>query len=130
MFITVNVNHAPTLLVFTLADWPSIEEQSATRNRLLVDRHLIEGTCALVDFRAVRRVPSQSELARAIDDYHQHQCPGIRIAFIVGTAPQTVIVKEIAARLRTGGAAAFFTEHEALQWLFPGISTFPFKLLA
>ncbi|MBY0495784.1 MAG: hypothetical protein K2Y23_16360 [Cyanobacteria bacterium] len=131
MTIQVKTTYAPELLIYVIDEWPTLDEQTRQRERLIVDGHLQEHTAALVDFRNVHAFPQRSELETAtMAALHRKRVPQ-RVAYVVQTPEQAAFVSELKTLAADSARSieGFLAERDAIRWLFPSGGSFPLSFL-
>ena len=130
MAIDVNTAYAPELLICRLTDWPSSEEQDRLRGRLIADGFLMSHTSALVDLREAKQLPVGD--ASLLAGLTPRRSGPHRMAIVVQNREQAAFVTELhAVAAAPGFIAAFWSEREALKWLFPAVGdAFPLSFLS
>lgn len=115
--IDVNVSHAPQLLIFTLTDWPPLEEQDQLLRRLVETGKLSSHTCALIDCRAVSPRSGSAPEARRIAPILQYSLAPSRRAYVLNGISANPILSSLEAVAPKTWVRAFIDERAALAWL-------------
>jgi hypothetical protein len=118
MSVEVDTTSAPKRLIITVTDpWPTIEDFSSLRRRLIDAGHLTEASRALIDIRDV-----------STPDYHEATgivAAGIKSgalprhrAYLVGSAVQFGFVQQLKSLApKTMEIEIFTNQEQALMWL-------------
>jgi hypothetical protein len=125
----VDTAYAPELLIFRLTEWPSVDEQVQLHGRLTARGLLTENTVALIDVRSADMVPTDAMIQAVAATLKGTGGPQRR-AYVVSTQEQAKFI--VAVRLQAPPILemrAFFTEKEAMAWLFPTAREFPLAFL-
>jgi hypothetical protein len=119
MPIEVDSSEAPEFIRCTVTGaWPGIEAVRDFRERLIADGLLTAATCCLFDIRDVETVPSYTEVAPMIEAAKKAGGLPLRRAYVVGSAEQFGIVRQMKALAPAGiQVEIFFNDAEALLWL-------------
>jgi hypothetical protein len=128
MPFVADTTYAPQLLVFRdVTEWPALAEQVAVYGRLTGEGFLNNNTFALLDFRR-----ADLKVASADADPHTVTAGGPRRrAYVVNTVDQKEFIATMQERAPRGfKLQAFFSEPEALAWLFSGMRPYPLSFLS
>lgn len=119
MPIDVETSDAPHFVRWTITGhWPSIADVRKVREQLIADAHLTADTRGLFDIRNVESIPSYSEVSSMIEAAMKSGGLPLFRAYVVGSAEQFGIVRQMKALAPPGiHVEIFFNEPEALMWL-------------
>lgn len=119
MPIEVDTSEAPAFLRYRYTGpYPSVEEQSLVRERLIADGHLTADTVALMDAREVENIPDEDVLARTVAAALQRGGWPRRRAYVIDPARHADMIEQFKQLAMTSvTTAAFADEHDALAWL-------------
>ena len=119
MPIEVDTSEAPALLRYRYTGpFASLDEQAATRERLMADGHLTSLTVALMDVRALETVPDDDLLARTVAAALEKGGWPRRRAYLIDSAKHGHMIEQFQQfAMTTVRTAAFTDEREALAWL-------------
>lgn len=118
MAIAVDVSYAPELLIYTLTDWPSVEEQDATVKRLVAGRQLLAHTCAVIDCRALPESPERHD-ATSLAAILPPDLARARSAYLVKSLAHGPTISPVIAAVSPERVRSFTQLRDALEWLFP-----------
>jgi len=122
-----DTTYAPQLLVFrNLTEWPAVAEQIAVYGRLTGEGLLNVNTFALLDFRCADVTASRTRA-----EPHTVTAGGPRRrAYVVNTVEQIGFIATMQERAPRGfQLQAFFSEADALAWLFSRSKPYPVSFL-
>lgn len=119
MPIDVETSDAPRFVRWTFTGpWPSIAEMRGVREQLINDQQLTHDTRALFDITNIETVPSYTEVAAMIEAAMKSGGLPLFRAYIVGSAEQFGIVRQMKSLAPAGiEVEIFFNESDALLWL-------------
>jgi hypothetical protein len=119
MPIEVDTSEAPALLRYRfIGPWPSIEEQSSVREKLIADGHLTAATLALMDARGLTGIADEDAIARTVAAALQRGGWPRRRAYLIDPAKHQHMIEQFQQlAMTTVTTAGFSDEQEALQWL-------------
>lgn len=119
MPIEVDTSQAPAFLRYRFTGpFPSVEEQSLLRERLIADGHLTAATVALMDAREVETIPDDDVLARTVAAALQRGGWPRRRAYLIDPAKHTHMIEQFKQLAMTSvTTAGFADEQDALEWL-------------
>ena len=119
MPIEVDTSEAPALLRYRFTGpYPSVDEQSLLRERLIADGHLTADTVAIMDAREVENIPDDDMLARTVAAALQRGGWPRRRAYLIDPARHAHMIEQFKQLAMTSvTTAAFIDEPEALAWL-------------
>jgi hypothetical protein len=122
MPIEVDTSEAPAFLRYRFTGpFPSPEEQSVVRERLIADGHLTAETTALMDARNVENVPDDDVLARTVAAALQRGGWPRRRAYLIDPVRHAHMIEQFQQlAMTTVATAAFVDERVALEWLQHG----------
>ena len=120
MPIEVDTTDAPAFIRITLhGQWPSLEEQRDARLRLINTGQLTEKTRALIDFRQLASTAQYSEVEQIIRAAMKDGGWPLFRAYIVGSAVQFGLVRQMKTLAPPSVEIEIFTnEEEAQVWLW------------
>lgn len=118
MPVAVDTTSAPERLIFTVTDpWPTIDEISAFRQRLIVGGHLTEASRALIDIRDVH-TPGYHEASAIVAAGIKAGAFPLHRAYLVGSVVQFGFSRQLQSLAPTNMEIEIFTnEADALIWL-------------
>ena len=118
--IDIDTSQAPRFLHYLYSGgFPSVEEQSTLREKLMARGLLTRDTVALMDVRALADVPDDDVLARTVAAALERGGWPIRRAYLIDPARHLRMVQQFQdLAMRTVTTAAFVDEEEALKWLY------------
>lgn len=118
--IDVDTANAPAFLRITLRGaWPTIEEQRAARERAIAAGHLTRQTRALFDFRELSSIANYTEVEKMIEAAMKAGGVPLFRAYVVGSAVQFGLVRQMKALAPPSIELEVFTnEEDALLWLW------------
>ena len=119
MSIDIDTSQAPRFLHYQFSGaFPSVDEQSALREKLMARGMLTRDTVALMDVRRLADVPDDDVLAKTVAAALERGGWPIRRAYLVDPARHLRMVEQFQdLAMRTVTTAAFVDEDEALNWL-------------
>ena len=119
MPIEVDTSEAPAFLRYRYTGpFPTVDEQSLLRERLIADGHLTAVSVAIMDVREVDAVPDDDVLARTVAAALQRGGWPRRRAYIIDPARHAHMIEQFKQLAMTSvTTAAFADEHDALAWL-------------
>jgi hypothetical protein len=117
--IDVDVSRAPAFIRYRYhGDFPSLEEQAALREHLIVTRLLTADTVAIMDARELTLVPDDDVLARIVAAALQRGGWPRRRAYLIDPAAHSHMITQFQdLAMTTVTTAAFVDEDEAMAWL-------------
>lgn len=120
MPIDVDTAEAPYFVRITLrGEWPTLEEQRDARRALMANSHLTAETRALIDFRQLASTASYSDVEKIIASAMQDGGWPLYRAYVVGSAVQFGLVRQMKALAPPTVELEIFTsEEEAHVWLW------------
>jgi hypothetical protein len=120
MPIDIDTSEAPSFIRITLrGDWPTLEEQRDARHQLIAAGDLIAETRALIDFRPLATTAAYSEVATIIASAMKDGGWPLVRAYVVGSAVQFGLVRQMKALApATVQLEVFTSEEEAHVWLW------------
>lgn len=120
MPIEVDTTRAPELLRYCYVGvFPSIEEQSQMREKLIALGFLTADTMAIMDVRPLEGMPDDDFLARTVAAALQRGGWPRRRAYRIDPARHAHMIRQFQdLAMRTVTTAAFSDEHEAMDWLY------------
>jgi hypothetical protein len=120
MPIDLDTTEAPSFIRLTLrGQWPTLEEQRDLRERMMASGQLTAETRALIDFRALATTANYSEVETIIGAAMQSGGWPLFRAYVVGSAVQFGLVRQMKALALPHVELEVFTdEQEAQIWLW------------
>jgi hypothetical protein len=120
MPIDIDTSEAPLFVRITLrGEWPTVDEQRDTRRALMANGHLNAETRALIDFRQLASTAAYSEVEKMIASAMQDGGWPLYRAYVVGSAVQFGLVRQMKALAPAPVELEIFTsEEEAHVWLW------------
>lgn len=120
MPIDLDVTDAPAFVRITLrGEWPTLEEQRDVRRTLIADGHLTAETRALIDFRLLASTAGYSDVEEIIASAMKDGGWPLFRAYVVGSAVQFGLVRQMKALAPATVELEIFTsEEEAHVWLW------------
>ena len=120
MPIEIDTAGAPAFLRITLrGEWPTIEEQRAAREAAIAAGHLTADTRALIDFRDLTSTAAYSDVEKIVAAAVQAGGWPLFRAYLVGSAVQFGLVRQMKALAPPSIELEIFTnEEEAHVWLW------------
>jgi hypothetical protein len=120
MPIEIDTSEAPTFIRITLhGEWPSLGEQREARLRLINTGQLTEKTRALIDFRQLASTAQYSEVEQIIRSALKDGGWPLYRAYLVGSAVQFGLVRQMKALAPSQVKLEIFTNEEDAQvWLW------------
>lgn len=119
MPIDIDTSQAPRFLHYQFTgSYPSVEEQSALREKLMARGLLTRDTVALMDVRGLATMPDDDVLAKTVAAALERGGWPTRRAYLIDPARHLRMVEQFQdLAMRTVATAAFVDEEEALKWL-------------
>jgi len=120
MPIDVETSEAPTFIRITLrGEWPTLDEQRDVRQRLIKAGQLTAATRALIDFRDLSSTANYTEVEKIIQSAMKDGGWPLFRAYVVGSAVQFGLVRQMKALAPKHVELEIFTnEEEAHVWLW------------
>jgi hypothetical protein len=120
MPIVLDTTEAPTFIRITLhGDWPTLDEQRQVRQQLMAAGELTAETRALIDFRQLATTAGYSEVEQIIAAAMKDGGWPLFRAYVVGSAVQFGLVRQMKALAPPMVELEIFTsEEEAHVWLW------------
>jgi hypothetical protein len=119
--IEVDTTRAPSFIRYRFfGDYPSIEEQHALRDSLIMLGLLTAQTVALMDVRELTRVPDDDILAKTVAAALQRGGWPLRRAYLIDPVSHRHMIEQFQdLAMTTVTTAAFADDDEAMAWLMP-----------
>lgn len=117
--MSCDVQGAPQFIRYAVTgEWPTIDEHRALRQALIEQGHLTRETRALFDIRMSATTPDYGEVRTMISAAMTQGGLPLRRAYLVGTAVQVGLVRQMQSLAPPSIAVEVFTtEAEAIAWL-------------
>lgn len=122
MPIDVDTAEAPTFIRITLrGEWPTLDEQRDVRQQLMKTGQLTAATRALIDFRELSSTANYTDVEKIIQSAMKDGGWPLFRAYVVGSAVQFGLVRQMKALAPATVELEIFTsEEEAHVWLWRG----------
>jgi hypothetical protein len=120
MPIDVDTSEAPSFIRITLrGEWPTLEEQRDARQEMMKSGDLTAETRALIDFRQLASTAGYSDVESIIASAMKDGGWPLFRAYVVGSAVQFGLVRQMKALAPSTVELEIFTsEEEAHVWLW------------
>jgi hypothetical protein len=120
MPIDLDTSEAPAFVRITLrGEWPSLDDQREARLMMIANGHLTPDTRALIDFRQLASTAGYSDVAHIIAAAVKDGGLPLHRAYVVGSAVQFGLVRQMKALAPpTVDLEIFTSEEEAHVWLW------------
>jgi hypothetical protein len=117
--IEVDTSRAPAFLRYRFhGGFPSVEEQSLVRDRLIAFGFLTAETVAIMDTRDLAETPSDDFLARTVAAALERGGWPRRRAYLINPEMHQHMIEQFQdLAMTTVTTAAFVDEHDAMEWL-------------
>lgn len=118
--IEIDATDAPAFVRITLrGEWPTIDEQRDVRERAMAAGQLTDKTRALFDFRDLSSIANYTEVDKMIAAAMKAGGLPLYRAYVVGSAVQFGLVRQMKALAPSPIELEIFTnEEDALLWLW------------
>src|SRR5687767_7007949 len=119
--VVYDASYAPEILIFRFTRWPSLAEQQTLLKSLVENRHLSRHSSGLLDITALddKELPDPDSLASGLAQAASNNSVLKRIACVIASPEQARFVETLRMMApQPRKIAVFFTQHDALQWLF------------
>jgi hypothetical protein len=122
MAIEVDTSRAPAFIRYRYSGaFPSVDEQSTVRERLIANGLLTADTVAIMDAREVTQIPDDDGLARTVAAALQRGGWPRRRAYLINPAVHQHMIEQFQdLAMTTVTTRAFVDEQEAMTWLMSG----------
>jgi hypothetical protein len=120
MPIDIDTSEAPSFIRITLrGEWPTLDAQRDARHKAIAAGHLTAETRALIDFRQLATTAKYSEVETIVSAAMKDGGWPLFRAYVVGSAVQFGLVRQMKALAPPTVALEIFTsEEEAHVWLW------------